>query len=80
MNIQFFLLGTYLSLKDDVVAYSESGWSKIGKLKTINFQMTPIKVGKDIFVFGGGGDMMTPDKHTEIWRVSMTCQRVIWND
>ena len=42
--------------------------------------MTPIKVGKDIFVFGGGGDMMTPDKHTEIWRVSMTCQRVIWND
>jgi len=39
--------------------------------------MTPIKVGKDIFVFGGGGDMMTQDKHTEIWRVSMTCQRVI---
>ena len=60
-------------LSDDVVAYSESGWSKIGKLKTINFQMTPIRVGKDIFVFGGGGDMMTQDKHTEIWRVSTLC-------
>ena len=57
-------------LMDDVVAYSESGWSKIGKLKTINFQMTPINVGGDIYVFGGGGDMMTQDKHTEIWRVS----------
>ena len=57
-------------LRDDVVAYSESGWSKIGKLKTINFQMTPIRVGKDIFIFGGDGDMMTQDKHTEIWRVS----------
>lgn len=56
------------SLNDDVAAYSESGWSKIGKLKTINFQMTSIRVGKDIFVFGGGGDMMTSDKHTEIWR------------
>ena len=32
--------------------------------------MTPIRVGNDIFVFGGGGDMMTQDKHTEIWRVS----------
>ena len=57
-------------LMDDVVAYSESGWSKIGKLKTINFQMTPINVGGDIYVFGGGGDFTTPAMHTEIWRVS----------
>merc|ERR1712131_15890 len=55
-------------LMDDVVAYSESGWSKIGKLKTINFQMTPINVGGDIYVFGGGGDFTTPAMHTEIWR------------
>ena len=60
-------------LRDDVVAYSESGWSKIGKLKKPNFEMTPIRNGKDIFVFGGGGDMMTQDKHTEIWRVSTLC-------
>jgi len=31
-------------LSDDVVAYSQYGWSKIGKLKTINFQMTAIEV------------------------------------
>ena len=37
--------------------------------------MTPIKVGKDIFVFGGHGgeDWITQDKHTEIWHVSKTC-------
>ena len=32
--------------------------------------MTPMRVGKDIFVYGGGGDMMTQEKNTEIWRVS----------
>ena len=35
--------------------------------------MTPIRVGKDIFVFGGGGDLMTEETHTEIWRVSTLC-------
>ena len=33
--------------------------------------MTPIRVNGDIYVFGGGGDMMTQDKHTEVWRVSI---------
>ena len=60
----------FFPFQKNVVAYSGSGWSNIGKLKTINFQMTPIRVGKDIFVFGGGGDLMTQNKHTEIWRVS----------
>jgi len=63
-------LQNFKRISDDVVAYSESGWSKIGKLKTPNFEMTPIRVGKDIFVFGGGGDLITEDIHTEIWRVS----------
>jgi len=54
---------------DDVVAYSQYGWSKIGKLKTINFQMTAIEVnGRDIFVFGGSGDIMSIEKNTEVWR------------
>ena len=58
-------------LNDDVVAYSRYGWSKIGKLKTINFQMTAIEVnGRDIFVFGGSGDIMSIEKNTEVWRVS----------
>ena len=58
-------------LSDDVVAYSRFGWSKIGKLKTINFQMTAIEVnGRDILVFGGSGDIMSIEKHTEVWRVS----------
>lgn len=58
------------SVKNDVVSYSESGWSKIGKLKTKKWQVTPIKVGGDIWVFGGGG-LRKGRKHTEIWRVSM---------
>ena len=56
-------------LSDDVVAYSDSGWSKIGKLKGYNFLMTPITVDGDIYVFGGSGDMTSFQKQTEIWRV-----------
>lgn len=59
-------------LNDEVVSYSRFGWSKIGKLKTISFQMTAIEVnGRDILVFGGGGDMLSIDKNTEFWRVSL---------
>lgn len=59
-------------LNDEVVSYSRFGWSKIGKLKTISFQMTAIEVnGRDILVFGGGGDMLSIDKNTEVWRVSL---------
>ena len=57
-------------LSDDVVAYSDIGWSKIGKLRGGNFLMTPITVDGDIYVFGGSGDMNSFQKKTEIWRVS----------
>ena len=61
-------------LSDDVVAYSDSGWSKIGKLRGYNFLMTPITVDGDIYVFGGSGDMTSFQKKTEIWRViSIIC-------
>ena len=53
-------------LSDDVVAYSDSGWSKIGKLRGYNFLMTPITVDGDIYVFGGSGDMTSFQKQTEI--------------
>ena len=33
--------------------------------------MTAIEVnGRDILVIGGGGDAMSPEKNTEVWRVS----------
>ena len=57
-------------LSDDAVAYSDSGWSKIGKLRGSNFLLTPITVDGDIYVFGGSGDMNSFQKKTEIWRVS----------
>ena len=65
-------------LNDEVVAYSQYGWSKIGKLKAISFQMTAIEVnGRDILVFGGGGDMLSIDKNTEVWRVSLIFESII---
>ena len=65
-------------LNDEVVAYSQYGWSKIGKLKAISFQMTAIEVnGRDILVFGGGGDMLSLDKNTEVWRVSLIFGSII---
>ena len=64
-------------LSDDVVAYSDSGWSRIGKLKGYNFLMTPITVDGDIYVFGGSGDMTSFQKKTEIWRVISIIRYII---
>ena len=67
----------WIALSDHVVAYSENGWSRIGKLKAVSHRMATIMVDEYIYIFGGEGAWSDEEnqfipKHTEIWRVSFT--------